>query len=269
MLIDCFPYFNEVELLKLRYEVLKDHVDGFVIAEADRTHRGDPKPFTLERVLEEQNIPFHNIFVVRSFLPSREEAEDPWVRERGQRDALGEALKKLPGDTVFVCSDCDELPNPYFFDEIKEYLAVNPNEVCGLDMSMHYGRADLQLCSDTGELFNWRCATACKVSTLLDLGSITAVRNRQGRHFIGNRDGGWHFSWMGNAERRRTKLSSIAEHYMWDTPEVQSLCDSFIASEGKSDMLGRKDHILTEYPVENLPPEVFKIESVYTYLFPA
>ena len=269
MLIDCFPYFNEVELLKLRYEVLKDHVDGFIIVEADRTHRGDPKPFTLQSVLNSQNISSHNIFVLQAFLPSKEEVEDPWIRERGQRDALGTALQKLPEDTVFICSDCDEIPNPRVFDEIKEYLAYNQNSICGLDMSMHYGRADLQLCSDTGSLFNWRCATACTVSTLLELGSITAVRNQENRRFIGNRDAGLHFSWMGGAERRKTKLSSIAEHYLWDTPEVQSLCESFVASKGNLDMLGRKDHILTEYPVENLPPEVFKIESVYNYLFPA
>lgn len=269
MLIDCFTYFNEVELLKLRYEVLKDHVDGFIIAEADKTHRGDPKPFSLEEVLEKENIPSHNIFIVRALLPSKEEVEDPWVRERGQRDALAEALKKLPEDTIFICSDCDELPNPSYFDEIKEYLASHPNKICGLDMSMHYGRADLQLCSDKGEVFNWRCATACTINTLLKLGSITEIRNQQDRYFIGDRDGGWHFSWMGGVEKRKTKLSSIAEHYIWDTPEVQSLCESFVASKGNLDMLGRKDHILTDYPVENLPPEVFKIESVYTYLFPA
>ena len=32
MLIDCFPYFNEKELLELRIDTLKDHVDGFLIA---------------------------------------------------------------------------------------------------------------------------------------------------------------------------------------------------------------------------------------------
>ena len=42
MLIDCFPYFNEKELLELRIATLYDHVDGFLITDANRTHR-EPK----------------------------------------------------------------------------------------------------------------------------------------------------------------------------------------------------------------------------------
>jgi len=30
MLLDCFPYFNEKELLELRIRTLEDHVDGFL-----------------------------------------------------------------------------------------------------------------------------------------------------------------------------------------------------------------------------------------------
>ena len=46
MLIDCFTYFNEKELLELRVETLKDTVDLFLIADADRTHKGEPKEFS-------------------------------------------------------------------------------------------------------------------------------------------------------------------------------------------------------------------------------
>jgi hypothetical protein len=35
MLIDCFPYFNEKELLELRINVLKDYVDGFINVDAE------------------------------------------------------------------------------------------------------------------------------------------------------------------------------------------------------------------------------------------
>ena len=43
---------------------------------------------------------------------------------------------------------------------------------------------------------------------------------------------------MGDADKRRRKLRSIAEYYIWDKPEVQKLCDEFEAEEGKTDMLG-------------------------------
>ena len=50
---------------------------------------------------------------------------------------------------------------------------------------------------------------------------------------------------MGDADKRRRKLSSIAEYYIWDKPEVQKLCDGTKAEEGKTDMLGRQDHLIT------------------------
>lgn len=268
MLIDCFPYFNERELLELRINVLKTYVDGFLIAEADRTHRGELKPYKCEEVIKELGLPSDLIEVVHVRLPSVEEESDPWVRERGQRDALGQYLKHFPADTVFICSDCDEIPNPDKFNFLIKQLKENPDQIYGLKMSMHYGRADLQLCSPTGELFQWPCATVCSVGKLNQLGSITAVRAQPDRTFVGIRDGGWHLSWMGDTQMRKQKLRSIAEFYIWDTPEVQSICDTFKPQEGMTDMLGRQDHILTPYPIENLPQEAVKLERVKKYLLP-
>ena len=64
MLIDCFPYFNERELLELRVSLLKDHVDGFLIADADRTHRGEPKAFTCAETIKELGLPDELIEVI-------------------------------------------------------------------------------------------------------------------------------------------------------------------------------------------------------------
>jgi len=57
----------------------------------------------------------------------------------------------------------------------------------------------------------------------------------------------------GTPDQRARKLSSIAEHYIWDRPEVQALCADFVPQEGATDMLGREDHLLTRYPLEDLP----------------
>jgi beta-1,4-mannosyl-glycoprotein beta-1,4-N-acetylglucosaminyltransferase len=268
MLVDTFPYFNEKELLELRVNALKDHVDGFIISEANRTHRGDPKPYTLESTIKELGLPSDQIEVIKVELPSAEEAVDPWVRERGQRDALASALTFFPDDTVFICSDCDELPNPNLFNSLRELLEHDSRLILGLSMSMHYGRADLQLCSPQGEFFEWKCATVCTVGTLKSLSTLTKIREQPNRRFIGKRDGGWHFSWMGDAKQRGLKLSAIAEHYIWDRPEIQALCADFVPQEGSTDMLGRQDHLLTRYPVEDLPVEAVKLDRVKRFLLP-
>jgi len=268
VLIDCFPYFNEKELLELRIETLYDHVDGFLITDANRTHRGEPKEFSCVNTLRELGIPEEKVQVLHVELPPIEEAPDPWIRERGQRDALSVGLFQLPDDTFFICSDCDEIANPEKLEEIKEAVLEHSDKTVRLSMSMHYGRADRQLVSPDGELFDWRCGVVSTVGQLKDFGTLSSMRSSQNNFYVGKRDAGYHFSWMGDSDRRLTKLKSIAEAYIWDRPEVQKLCEDFEPEEGNTDMLGRQDHLITTYPIEDLPEEAVKLERVKKYLLP-
>ena len=268
MLIDCFPYFNEKEILELRVETLKDHVDGFLITDANRTHRGDPKEFSCVDTIKELGLPEEKIQVLHVELPPYEEVPDPWVRERGQRDALSVGLFMLPDDTYFICSDCDEITNPDKLTEIKEAVDTHCDKTVRLSMSMHYGRADRQLVSPEGERFDWRCGTASTVGQLRDFGTLSSLRATTNNWYVGDRDAGWHLSWMGDSDRRKTKLRNIAEYYIWDKPEVQKLCDDFVPEEGNTDMLGREDHLITSYPVSKLPEAALRIERVRNYLLP-
>ena len=45
---DCFTYFNEDHLLDLRFNILNDYVDFFVICEAKEDHRGRTKKLNFE-----------------------------------------------------------------------------------------------------------------------------------------------------------------------------------------------------------------------------
>ena len=38
MIYDCFPFFNELDVLEIRLNILYDTVDYFVITEADKTN---------------------------------------------------------------------------------------------------------------------------------------------------------------------------------------------------------------------------------------
>ena len=45
---DCFNFFNELDLLEIRLNTLKDSVDYFVIVESNVTHSGQFKPLYYE-----------------------------------------------------------------------------------------------------------------------------------------------------------------------------------------------------------------------------
>ncbi|GAF78351.1 unnamed protein product, partial [marine sediment metagenome] len=49
---DCFNFFNELDILELRLNILHEHVDYFVAVESSVTHSGQPKPFFLEENMD-------------------------------------------------------------------------------------------------------------------------------------------------------------------------------------------------------------------------
>lgn len=48
MVYDCFQFFNELDILKIRLNVMNDVVDKFVISEATETFSGLKKPLYYE-----------------------------------------------------------------------------------------------------------------------------------------------------------------------------------------------------------------------------
>ena len=277
MLVDCFTYFNEKELLELRVKLLKDHVDGFIIADANRTHRGDPKEFTAVNTIRELGLPEEKIQILHVELPDFETIKDPWIRERGQRDAIGVGLHMLPDDAVFIISDCDEIVNPEYLPEITKYLEENPGEFANVSMSFHVARADRQLVSPSGEEFEWVSPIVCQVGTLKEMSTLSSLRATPGGRKFGNRDAGWHFSWMGDGDRLKEKLQGFA--HCWDvignahaplfSEEMKERMSNYNPEIGGNDPLGRDDHIIAPYPIEKLPSILFELESVRKYLLPS
>ena len=267
MIIDCFPYFNEKELLELRYNVLKDHVDYFFIADANHTHKGEPKEFTCVETMKELGIPSDQMQVFHVEVPNAQQVQDPWIRERAQRDALSVPLQMMPPDTIFISSDCDEITNPAAIPAIRKACEEEYVKVKRLSMSMFYGRADTQLVDPEGNPFNWVSPVVDTVKGLKEFGTLSELRAAQDNFVIGNLDSGWHFSWMGDNDKQLEKLKSFA-HQEFNIPQVQEMVENFEAKPGNTDMLGRPDHILAPYPTEKLPPEALTIERVRKFLLP-
>lgn len=279
MLFDCFLYFDEKELLELRINILKDVVDGFIITDGNRTFKGDPKPFTCVDTLKELGISDENIQVLHVELPSKEEIANPWAREYAQRDALAVGMRMCPSDSVFFFSDVDEIPRKESLLEAVELAKKDPKRCVRLSMPMFYGRGDLRVRDPKGDGTkapdNWTCGTVVLHEHLEQTPS--QIRMNPNDIVVGNCDAGWHFSWMGDAERMKRKVTSFSHCYD-DVPNAVAPCnsddmlkhlDQYQATVGGTDPLGRTDHILEPYPHELLPPELFKLDRVRNYLLPA
>jgi hypothetical protein len=134
-------------------------------------------------------------------------------------------------------------------------------------MSMHYGRADRQLITPEGQLHNWRNAVVSTVGHLKEFGTLSSMRACQDNIYFGDLDAGWHFSWMGDANRRLKKLKCYA-HWETDRPDVAKTCERFNADLGSADMLVREDLFITDYPADALPSALWELDRVKSFLLP-
>jgi hypothetical protein len=108
MIYDCFPFFNELELLEVRLHELDGLVDKFVLVEATKTFPGHPKPLHFADNRERFSAFADKIIhVVVEDMPGGDGPRDHWVRDRFQRNAIGRGLLNCQPDDVIMVSDMD------------------------------------------------------------------------------------------------------------------------------------------------------------------
>lgn len=205
-IFDCFTFFNELELLELRLMELNDTVDFFVLVESDKTHTGKSKEFIfennknlfkkyLDKIIHVKvtDLPLYNHEKAKLF-PDKVD----WTPENFQRNCIQRGLIDFAkkGDKILI-SDLDEIPNT---ETILKYK--NCNEWITFEQSLFYYFVN---CLQNQK---W-CGTI-----MADYGSYETpqqLRNfaRASINVVVN--GGWHYSFMGGADRIKTKIENIAE----------------------------------------------------------
>ena len=286
---DCFPYFNEKELLELRIKLIYDYVDGFYIVDADHTHSGHPKEFSCVETLKELGIPLDKIKVIHINLPSYEQNTCNYVREKLQRDVVSNFFVD---DAVYIVSDCDEIINPEFINVFVDGALSNPNNIMRISLVWLTGKANLKVQHFKNEnvsfntpfvcmkhhtekysLSQIRDEEACKLNTLIFPSLYLLDQNKD---YV---ECGWHFSWMGGRERIIHKMKSFLHSYDANTgifssaagaigsKEMQDYLDHYDPIEGSSDPYGRTEYFLQKYPIENLPKILFELKHLKNYFF--
>lgn len=276
MVIDCIPFFNELDILKLRLHILDPLVDRFVIEEATHTFSGLPKDLCFEKNREmfEEFLPKITYLVVDN---SPEEISTH-ERDKFQKNALAKALTDASDEDVLILSDVDEIPNPAVlqelvkrFDPDKIYHLAQRNFYCYLNMEEVSGN----LLSITGEFpgVERRMWLGTKVfakknipeSGIIDLREISPEDPRSVR--VAN--GGWHFGYMGSchetdvSRRVGTKVVAAA-HQEYNTEDVLAeVKDRLILGE---DIFGRNAVFQWAVVDESYPQYLLEHKSEYDYL---
>ncbi len=94
MIWDAFLFNGELDLLECRLTEMDSLGCKFIIAEADITFQGAPKPLHFMENQERFAPWLDRIIYLIATLPGTDETYDPWMREYEQRNQLLQELAK-------------------------------------------------------------------------------------------------------------------------------------------------------------------------------
>lgn len=252
MVYDCIPFFNELDILKLRLNILDPYVDRFIIEEATMTFSGEPKELCF-RKNKQMFAPFLDkiTYIVVSDTPLNAITHE---RDYFQKNHLIEGLGDASDSDVIIFGDADEIPNTREldkiirnFDEDKVYHLAQRNFYGFLNMEEKSG----SLMSITGDfpeiahddrkwlgtkVFSKKNIPAEGIVRMRDLIPVTDERS------VRVADGGWHFGYMGGyhetdaAKRIGVKVMAAAHQEYNDKEILAETMDRLILGQ---DIFGR------------------------------
>jgi len=196
MIWDCFMFFNELDLLEIRLNVLDKHVDRFVIVEANRTHAGRRKPM---HYLENNGrfSRFHGkIHHYLLEVPEGYGNGDRWAVENAQRNAIQSAFEGLRFDDIVFIGDLDEIPNLPMWNG-QEGVFTGDSFYYKLNLK-HFAPWN-----GTVALRGWRFFSP--------YGRMQPQDARNFRDLLRTCGHLWHFSWCGQDPREKVKAFGHAE----------------------------------------------------------
>jgi len=239
-IVDCFTFFNELDLLEFRLKLLNDHVDHFVIAESNLTHSGQPKPF----YFEENKARFEQWKEKIIYLPVKQNTEGlvfsseisynpqsaAWKLENGQRNALAAAKDSIADNDLVLLSDLDEMPDQALLKKIKP-----GNSPVVLSMLFHYYFLN---CQNAGHE-RWWNGTIASTGKQFNTSTPQELRNQRNDLPVVKK-AGWHFSYLGGLEKIKQKIRSFA-HTEFNKEEFLSDENIMEAMEKGKDIFKRPD----------------------------
>jgi beta-1,4-mannosyl-glycoprotein beta-1,4-N-acetylglucosaminyltransferase len=209
-IIDCFLFYNELDMLKFRLDYLYDTVDYFVILESTLTFTGEQKELLFEKnksMYEAYQDKIIHVIVddLPSDDPTKSITDNAWIREKFQRNSLHRGISKLHlnDDDVIVITDVDEIPDRKTLALLRKMDKIE-NIVYALEQDMYYYNLSCKITD------KWHHAKFVNYHTYHDIFKTKSEDIRMvGRYALVKR-GGWHLSYFGNVNFIQNKIKSFS-----------------------------------------------------------
>jgi hypothetical protein len=195
MIYDCFLFFNELDLLEIRLNVLNPHVDYFVLVESTTTFSGKHKPLHYKENI--QRFKDFNHKIIHVPIVVNQSPLSNWEREFFQREHIKFGLNKCSETDIVMVSDLDEIPN---LDGIDLKKSIKEHGALTFDMKVFYYYINLR----TPEKWSGTYVIPYQLAQVMNLSKIR-LENKFDK--IGT---GWHFSYMGGVDSIKYKIESYS-----------------------------------------------------------
>jgi hypothetical protein len=212
---DCFPFFNELDVLEIRLQELWDVVDVFVLAESNMSHSGKPKEYIFEN--NKERFAKYMSKIRRVVVDDMPDTKDSWVREKYQRWSCTKGLTDVAPDDIIITSDLDEIPRADAVAMIKEdendwdrYILTIPM----FQYKINYMKIYDIVKQPNIMVTRARCYTNAQQEREY---TFPWVQKPENLVFIDH--AGWHFTYFGDNNHAITKIQNFA-HTETDTPDM-------------------------------------------------
>ncbi len=217
MIYDIFTFFNELDVLEARLNILDSVVDKFVIVEATETFSGVPKKLyyleNKDRFLKWESKIIH--YVVKDISdeliqmakssPNTGKGEHYWVREFCQKESIKNALVGLSYEDICFVSDVDEIWNTTVVDCVKGEHVYKLKQLPYLYYFNNRTSEDWH---------GWTGTIVTKYKNIKDA-CLNHLRTDSMTDYVVVDNGGWHFNAIGG---RETKQSAF-KHPIYEVNE--------------------------------------------------
>ena len=298
---DCFMFFNELDLLEIRFEELNPYVDYFVLVESRQTHSREPKRLYFEenknRFKKWDDKIIHIVMDMPRFtlfdkLLIKWQLRKPnkflsnlalshgfgrWKMEWAQRSAIGMGLRNAKGEDIILISDIDEIPDHHklkeaisfaksgglvgFIQQTYMYYLNGKGETKGIGTKMCSYKSLKEKCN--GDPQKLRIPSFFTRTKNKIFGKAGYHGNVWNADLEVIRNGGWHFTFLGGAEAVKTKIKNY--------PHVENFSIKKDAKESKirKDIEQGKlrDLKINYIPLDSSFPEtILKRQKKYAHL---
>ena len=246
-IIDCTTYYSEDLMLDIRFNILNQFVDKFIIVEATHSHSGEKKTLNFninnfpkfKDKIEYLIIENEPEGIIKNTEDSSVKRMNSLLRIEQSYNYILNALETVSEDDLICLSDNDEIPNLE-----SKYFKNSKKDVFIFKQLFFYYKFNLFY-----DLMPWFGTKACKKKKLISLSWLRNLKNKKypwwriDTYFSKTKqtniqivdNGGWHFTNLKTAEEIHKKLSNFGHHNEFDDSnltieDIQACIDNKIVN---------------------------------------